>query len=126
MTMDLASKRFEDTVVLSPVGRIDHATADDFRNALSPHLGTCATGQDRMVLDLSRVEYIASVGLRALMLASRQAKAQGGTLVMAALPPVVREIFEISRFTMVFNIFPSVRDALAKISPSALAAFDAA
>ena len=35
------------------------------------------------------------------MLAAKQAKAQGGPLVVAALQPLVREIFEISRFTLV-------------------------
>jgi hypothetical protein len=38
---------------------------------------------------------------------------------------VVREIFEISRFTLVFETFASVRDALARLSPGALAVFDA-
>ena len=124
--MDLAAKRFGNTIVLSPAGRIDHATADGFKDALLAQMGTCIAGRDLLVLDLSEVAYIASVGLRALMIASKQAKAQGGTLVVTALQPVVKEIFEISRFTLVFNTFPSVRDALAAISPSALRAFDTA
>src|SRR5262249_19777201 len=57
--------------------------------------------------------YIASVGLRVLMLASRQARTQGGTVAIAALGPLVREIFEISKFTLVFPCFASVADALA-------------
>jgi anti-sigma B factor antagonist/stage II sporulation protein AA (anti-sigma F factor antagonist) len=60
------------------------------------------------------------------MLASRQVKAQGGVLVTAALQPVVLEVFEIARFTMLFKNFSSVRDALAEISPEGLAAFEAA
>jgi anti-anti-sigma factor len=124
--MELAPRRFAKTLVLSPAGRIDHVTAEPFKVALLAQLGTCADGQDRVVLDLAGVEYIASAGLRALMLASRQAKAQGGTLVVAALQPVVREVFEISRFTLLFTVFPSVRDALAAISAESLVAFDAA
>jgi anti-sigma B factor antagonist/stage II sporulation protein AA (anti-sigma F factor antagonist) len=124
--MDLVPRRFGNTIVLSPAGRLDHATADGFKDALLAQMGTCMAGQDLLVLDLSGVPYIASVGLRALMIASKQAKAQGGTLVVAALQPVVKEIFEISRFTLVLNSFPSVRDALAAISPSALQAFDSA
>jgi anti-anti-sigma regulatory factor len=58
------------------------------------------------------------------MLASRQVKARGGTIVVAALAPLVREVFEVARFTLVFDTFPTVRDALAVISPVALAAFD--
>jgi anti-anti-sigma factor len=66
------------------------------------------------------------VGLRVLMLASKQAKAQGGALVVADLQPVVREIFEISRFTLVVEVFATLREALAKLSPAALAAFESA
>jgi len=124
--MELAAKRFADTVALYPVGRIDHATADGFKAALAPHLTGCAVGRDRVVLDLSGVEYISSVGLRVLMLASKQVKAQGGALAVAGLQSVVREIFEISRFNLVLEVFPTLREALAKLSPPALAAFDGA
>ena len=37
----------------------------------------------------------------------------------------MQEIFEISKFTLVFDVFPAVREALARISPTALAAFEA-
>jgi anti-anti-sigma factor len=123
--MDLTPKRFADTVVLAPVGRVDHVMADAFKTALAPHLALCAASGDRLVLDLAGVEYISSVGLRVLLLASKQVKRQGGALAVAALQPVVREIFEISRFTLVLNVEPSVRQALAKLSAAALAAFDA-
>jgi anti-anti-sigma factor len=124
--MDLSPKRFADTVVLTPAGRIDHGRSEEFKSAIQPHLARCAAGQDGLVLDLSGVDYISSAGLRVLMLARKQAKAQGGTLVVAGLGPVVKEIFEISRFTAVFDIFPTVREALVRISPAALAAYDAA
>jgi anti-anti-sigma factor len=126
MPMDLSPKRFADTVVLAPTGRIDHSSSEEFRDALRPHLERCAAGQDHLVLDLSGVDYISSAGLRVLMLARKQAKAQGGTLVVAALGSVVKEIFEISRFTVVFDIFATVREALGRVSPAALAALDAA
>ena len=124
--MNLPVKRFADAVVLSPAGRIDHSSAEAFRGALAPHLERCAAGRDQVVLDLAGVDYISSAGLRVLMLAKKQAKAQGGSFAVAGLVPAVREIFEISRFTVVFDIFASVRDALARLSPAALAAFDAA
>jgi len=124
--MDLTPKRYADTVVLSPVGRIDHSNSEGFKTALAPFMARCASGQDRVLLDFVDVEYISSIGLRVLMLASKQAKTQGGSIGVAALQPTVKEIFEISRFTMVLDVFPSVREGLARLSPPALAAFDAA
>jgi anti-sigma B factor antagonist/stage II sporulation protein AA (anti-sigma F factor antagonist) len=124
--MDIAVKRFENTLVLSPAGRLDHAAAEGFTTVLLKRLETCRAGQDLLVLDLAEVPYIASVGLRALMMASKQVKAQGGTFVLAALQPIVQEVFEITCFTPLFPIYPSVHDALAALSPSAVQAFDAA
>jgi anti-anti-sigma regulatory factor len=60
------------------------------------------------------------------MLAAKKAREQDGTIVVAGLQPVVREIFEISRFNLVFQCYETVREALAKVSPSALAAYDSA
>ena len=111
--MDLAQKRLAGTIIVSPSGRIDHATAEAFKTALAPHVARCAAGQDRLVLDFGAVEYISSAGLRILMLAAKQAKAQGGVLAVAALQPIVREIFEISRFTLVLKVFTTVDEALA-------------
>ena len=113
--MELLSARHGDAVVLSPRGRIDHASGEAFRTALGPHLSEAGPGRP-LVLDLGAVDYIASVGLRALVLASRQVRAQGGTIVVAALAPLVREIFEISKFTLVFPCFPTVADALADLA----------
>jgi anti-sigma B factor antagonist/stage II sporulation protein AA (anti-sigma F factor antagonist) len=113
--IQLSSARHGDVVVLSPRGRIDHASAEAFKTSLGPYLAQSGPGQP-VVLDFAGVEYIASVGLRVLMLASRQARAQGGTIVVAALAPLVREIFEISKFTLVFPCFPTVADALADLA----------
>jgi anti-sigma B factor antagonist/stage II sporulation protein AA (anti-sigma F factor antagonist) len=122
--MRLDSARFADVVVLSPRGRIDHATAEELRSALAPHLARCGQGQDHVVLDFAGVDYISSAGLRVLMLAAKQAKAQSGFLAVAAVQPLVQEILEISKFTLVLRTLPSVRDAVAAASPGGLAAFE--
>lgn len=124
--MNASHARFEDVVVVSVVGRVDHATSETLKAALTPHLARCAAGQDHLVLDLGGVEYISSAGLRVLMLAAKQAKAQGGTLAVAAVQPLVQEILDISKFTLILTLRPSVRDAVAAVSAAALRAFDGA
>ena len=123
--MEIKSKTYKDVLVLSPEGRIDHANSEDFRNRLGPFIDRCKANGERMVLDLAGVDYISSAGLRSFMLAEKQAKAQGGTIVVAAMQPVVKEIFEISRFTLVFETFATVREAIAKLSPAAIGAYRA-
>jgi anti-anti-sigma factor len=124
--MELVPRRFADTLVLRPVGRIDHPGSVEFQKLLAPHLAGCAAGKDALVLDLSALEYVSSAGLRVFMLAARQAKGQQGRLVIADLQDLVKEIFEISGFTEVFETFPSVRDALGAVSPAALKDFESA
>lgn len=111
--MDLKPTQQGGVTILTPAGRIDHASADAFQAVLQPYLDQCRDGRDSIVLDMHGLEYISSVGLRVLMMASRQAKAQHGRIVVAGLTPLVREVFEISRFNLVFDMFDDVPAALA-------------
>lgn len=122
--MRLDHARFADVVVLSLAGRVDHTTAEALRTDLAPHLARCAAGQDSVVLDFAGVDYISSAGLRVLMLAAKQAKSQQGFLAVAAVQPLVQEILEISKFTLVIRTVPSVREAVGAASPAALAALE--
>ena len=122
--MIVTNTRFADVVVLALKGRLDQTTADDVRTELTPHLQRCAEGQDHLVLDLAGVDYVSSAGLRVFMLAARQAKAQQGYLALVEVQPLVQEILEISKFTLILRTLPALRDALAEVSPAALAAFE--
>ena len=73
---------------------------------------------------MTAVDYVSSAGLRVFMLAAKQAKAQKGNLVLVSVQPLVQEILEISKFTLILKILPSVRDALLEASPTGLAAFE--
>ncbi len=123
--MHISQERYADALVLAFSGRVDNSTTESLKTGLDSYVAACRSGGDKLVLDFSRVEYISSVGLRVLMLAAKQSREQGGTIVVAAMQSVVREIFEISRFNLVFECFGSVREALAKLSPAGLVAYDA-
>lgn len=122
--MKLDSRTYADTIVVAPLGRLDHDHCEAFRAGLQPHLDEAAAARQDIVLDLSGLEYVSSAGLRCFMLAAKQSSGRGGKIVLAALRPVVAEIFQISRFDMLFQIFPSVREALGAVSAPAAAAFD--
>lgn len=121
--LDVSSSRFDDVAVATPAGRVDHAGADALLHALEPIMS--GANERALVLDFSRVDYISSVGLRVLMMASKQLRARGGRIAIAALQPAVREILEIARFQHVVEIFPTLQEALGALSPAARAAFEA-
>ncbi len=70
-----------------------------------------ASGHYLIVVDLSETTYINSGGLRCLVSAWRQAKQQGGNVVLCGLSPRLLEIFTLVGFDKVFQIFPTRRAA---------------
>ena len=121
--MKLEARTYADIAVIAVAGRLDHDNCEHFRAGIKPYLDQGGSGQ-RIVLDLAGLDYVSSAGLRCFMLAAKQVRGQGGKIVLAALRPVVAEIFQISRFDMVFELHPSVGAALAALSPQAAAAFE--
>lgn len=122
--MDVSTRTFDNVVVVAPRGRADLAGSSALEAALSPLWGQAGVGG--IVLDFSAVPYISSVGLRVLMIAAKEMRNRRARIAVAGLQPIAAEIFAISRFDKVLEVFPAVRDALAAISPPALAAYDAA
>ncbi len=105
-----------DVRVLCPAGRIDHTSVEAFQNGLLPRLEDCREDGIAIVLDLSGVEYMSSVGLRVLMLAAKQCKGQNGQIAVAALGEQMREIFHISRFDMVFPVYEDRAEAITALT----------
>jgi anti-anti-sigma factor len=122
--MNVSSRRYANAVVVHVAGRLDQDTCEAFRGDLLKYVDEAANNAGAIVLDLSALEYVSSAGLRCFMLASRQAKAQHGRILVAALQSMVAEIFEISHFNLVFQVFPTVREALGAVSPEASMAFE--
>lgn len=122
--MPIDHRSFGTARVVAPSGRLDHENCEAFQADLAPHIDACAREGLALVLDLSGLEYVSSAGLRCLMLAARQAKSRASRILVAAMQPVVAEIFQISRFNLVLQVFPTVREALAAVSPQALQAFE--
>lgn len=124
--MNVSSRRFANAVVLQVAGRLDQDTCEGFREELMKSVEGWARDGATVVLDLSALEYVSSAGLRCFMLASRQARAQRGRIFVAQMQPLVAEIFTIGHFNLLFQTFPTVRDALGAASPEAAAAYDGA
>lgn len=68
-------------------------------------------GEKRVVIDLSGLDYISSAGLRVLLLVAKRMKACQGRVVLYALQPQIREIFDIAGFTPLFPMVDTVAQA---------------
>ncbi len=94
--------------VIKPSGRLDAAGAPGLESELQRRI---ADGQNRLVVDLSRVSYISSNGLRALLAALKAAQRNGGSLKLCCLNARLSEIFEMVGFDRVFEIYTNLGDA---------------
>jgi len=122
--MECKVRQIANVALIRVEGRIDHTTAKAFEEALSPQVTGCTGDDKKLLLDFSGVTFISSAGLRVLMVAAKQCRKQNGKMVLASLQPVIQEIFQISRFDSLFEVFPTVRAALEAISPAAASAYD--
>jgi anti-sigma B factor antagonist len=91
-------------------GSIDALTAP----AITEHLGALiSSGQIRLVVDLSGVDFTSSAGLRLLLNTVKDARAGGGDLRLAAVQPDVMKLLKISGFTNILKLFENVDEAVA-------------
>lgn len=90
-------------------GRLDSSTAGGLEQPLLARIPERGT----IVVDLGQVRYVSSAGLRVFLRAAKAAKGSNARLVLTGLSDDVREVFDISGFTALFAISPSIDEALA-------------
>lgn len=68
-------------------------------------------GEKKLIFDLSRVEYIDSTGLGAIVHCVSAAKSAGGALRLAATSEPVRRKLKTSKLDMILPLYPTVEAA---------------
>ena len=68
-----------------------------------------------MVVDFQHVQFISSAGLRVLLLAAKKVKPYGGKILLSGMSKDVREVFDISGFSSIFEIHNSTDEAVNSI-----------
>ena len=105
--MEFAHENAGDVVVAKLAGRLDSSSAATAEEQLTRLIANSAP---RLVIDLSKLEYISSAGLRVLLLVARKVQQAQGKLALFGLAPGVRDVFSISGFDTIFT----VRDELGR------------
>lgn len=107
--MKLEVKTIGDHTVVAVEGRLDTTQSDKFEKQMSEIV---SSGSNQILVDCEKLEYISSSGLRVFLMAQKKMMAGSGALKICSLQPVIKEIFEVSGFTMIFSIFPDIETAL--------------
>jgi len=71
-----------------------------------------AEGAKNIIMDLSKVNYIDSSGLSAILVANRLCKNNNGTFVLTGLQAPVKKLVEISQLDSILSIVPTLNEAI--------------
>lgn len=108
--MEITSKEFKHCHLLTVDGRIDSATAPQFGQKLD---ALVAEGVFKIVIDMSKLEFMSSAGFRALLAAQRQCRRYNrGEVLLASVPERIKEALELAGFTELFRLFPDPLEAV--------------
>jgi anti-sigma B factor antagonist len=89
--------------------RIDAASAIQFKERMRD---VTANGDQRVVLDLARVQFLDSSGLGAIV-AVKKLLGPDRVLELSGLTPTVEKVFRLTRMDSIFTIHPSLEVAVA-------------
>ena len=95
-------------------GRIDFARAQ----AIDAPLASVAAGRLGLIIDLSRVDFVASMGLRSLIKCAKIMNGRKGRLALLSPRPGVAEVILMSGISQMIPVFDSEDAALAAVSPA--------
>ena len=113
--MEIDHKRLNRVDLLKLSGRLDAMHAPALKREIEQLFNQ---NRYRIVLDLLDLEYIASPGLRVLIESRKRARdkkitdMEGGDLRIANLTPRIKEVFDLTGFTALFDIYPDTTEAV--------------
>ena len=108
--MEIQDKQVNGVTVLTLKGSIDAMTAPKITEHIQ---GLIANGNIKLVADLSSVDYTSSAGLRVLLGAIKDTRAQGGDMRLSSVQPDVLKVLSLSGFTNILKMFDDLDSAIA-------------
>ena len=111
--MEISQKEENGIVFLAFKGRLDGASAPDAEQAVKSILDS---ENNRLLFDLTFLEYLSSAGLRVVLGAAKEMKRREGKFVLCSLNAYVKEVFEVSGFGAIIPIADSVEAGIKEIT----------
>ena len=114
--MEARTERLDGVVVVYVSGRLDGSNIGEFEEIIQ----AAATDEDRaMVMDLEKLTYVSSVGLRAMLMTAKKRFRGEASFALCSLQGVMRGKFELVGFDKIITIYPTKAEAIAALSPGA-------
>ena len=107
--MEITVRDEGDTKVVMLHGKLDTNTTPGAEGEINSLLDA---GANKLLVNFEQLTYISSSGLRLLLALAERMKSSGGDLKVCALNEMATEVFEVSGFSSILNVFASEADAL--------------
>ena len=111
--MEIQKKTENAVIIIKIDGRLDAATAPVAEGEINQAL---EGDQNRLLFDLSDLEYLSSGGLRVILGAAKEIRRREGKVALVALKEYVYEIFEVSGFNAMIPIKDTLEEGLSEVS----------
>ncbi|MCD4651522.1 MAG: STAS domain-containing protein [Candidatus Cloacimonetes bacterium] len=106
--MEIGFVKKESVGVISVSGRLDASNAEELKDKFRSHLRKT----HNFVMDLSKLEFLDSTGLGAIVACLKYSSEKNGDVVIANLQSKPRMVFEITRAYKIFDVFDDVNTAI--------------
>ena len=110
--MQISEQIKEGALILSLQGRLDTNTSELFEERM---MAIIDAGNNRLVVDLTDLDYVSSAGLRVLLMGAKRLKNEKGRLALCGLRDHIREVFEVSGFLEILTVVDDEDAALAAV-----------
>ena len=110
--MRVTASQENGVTVISIEGSIDGKTAPVVKQEINPSLEAAKN----VILDLSKVDYLSSAGLRLLLLIYREFAAKNGKLVLLGVSQDIQTVMSHTGFLSFFKLADSRAEALQALS----------
>ncbi|MGH1335942.1 MAG: STAS domain-containing protein [Aureispira sp.] len=107
--MELVATENGDKLVIDFIGQLDTGTAPKAETEVNRYLEK----HKQIIFDLKQTPFVSSAGLRVFLGTAKKIKALGGKFIICNANEVVQEILDISGFSQILNVQPSLEEALA-------------
>ena len=111
--MNIEETKIGETRVIAPDGHLDAQTEEEFQYSVMRNI---QDGELSILLDFSKLEYISSAGLRAILIVAKKQKENGGKLGVSGLQPNVAEVFSVSGFDKIVDVYSDLNAGLEGVS----------
>ena len=107
--MIISTTNIESVVVVRLDGNLDTNSSSSAQKSLNELIDG---GASKILINFATVGFVSSAGLRVLLATAQKLSGTGGSLRISNLSDAVAEVFDISGFSTILDVFGSQEEAL--------------